>query len=305
MVKPQDLSTEERELYRDLKFVNFIFFKEHFQGDFQEILTRLKSLGELGFLAVDQEGGRVCRIPGDFASPLEISLAYQKSGDISLVKNWAKSLAKAVIEKGLNLNLAPVVDLVGAEAEEFIRSRTFGKDPELVKLLGEVVISEHKKLRCFTCVKHFPGLDEVNIDPHKALPQKEKVSQPSLEVFRFFAEKEAPFLMTTHLVVKTLEDFPVTFSSKAVKMLREQLGFKGGIVTDDLNMGALGSWELAERIILSLASGHNLLIFCGSLNELASCLFDIKTEIEKSPTLKARLSESLYLLNRLKERFYG
>jgi beta-N-acetylhexosaminidase len=305
LVKPGSLSAEEKELYRDLQFTNFIFFKEHFQEDFPEFLDRLKaSVDSFNFLAIDQEGGRVCRIPGEFPSPLEISLNYQKNKDLSLVKKWAQSLAKTVVEKGLNLNLAPVVDLAGEEAPEFLRSRTLGNDPELVKFLGEIFISEHKKQGCFCCVKHFPGLDEVTIDPHKDLPEKEKINSSSLEVFRFFAEKGVPFFMTTHLIVKSLDVLPATFSLKVIKLLRDNLGFKGCIITDDLNMGALGKWELSERIVLSLASGHNLLIFCGTFEELAYHLFEIKTEIEKSPTLRERLSESFYVLDRVKRWIY-
>jgi len=106
--------------------------------------------------------------------------------------------------------------------------------------------------------------------------------------------------MTTHLVVEEIDTKPATFSSHMVKILRNNLNYKGAILTDDLNMEALKNWELQERIILSLASGHNLLIYCGNFDNLVYALEDIKSELEKSLVLKEKIKESLFILENIK-----
>lgn len=299
LIKPDRLGSEEINFYKDLNFKNFIFFREHFEiFDFQEYLETLKKLKDLGLLAVDQEGGRVCRIPGEFESPLEIALSFREKKEEEKVVNWARRIAKALREFSLNLNLAPCIDLGEKEVGEFLKNRTFGSDPDLVKKMALIFISEHRQLNIHTCIKHFPGLDQVTTDPHLTLPFKEEITEKALNVFNDLKSK-VKFIMTTHIVIKKLDTLPVTFSQKAVNFIREKMDYKYIIVTDDLNMGALKDWELQERILLSLASGHNLIIYCGSWQELCLAVFDIKSEIEKSKVLRQKISENLYLIDKV------
>ncbi|MFN3567884.1 MAG: glycoside hydrolase family 3 N-terminal domain-containing protein, partial [Caldimicrobium sp.] len=208
---------------------------------------------------------------------------------------WAKRLALSVKEKGLNLNLSPVVDLAGDEAEEFLRFRTFGEDPQKVTRLAEKFIEVHRTFGIETCLKHFPGLGGVKIDPHKELPIKENLTEADLYPFRTLSGK-IKFIMTTHLLLPNFDKKPATFSDKLVKFLRNDIGFKGVIVTDDLAMGALEAYTLEERILSAVASGHNLIIFTGNWETLLRALFEIKREVEQSPFLKENLKVSLSIL---------
>lgn len=297
-IKPENLK-DNISFYKELNFSNFIFFKEHFGEDFNYLISNLKEKLNLKFLAVDQEGGRVCRIEGNFESPLEIARKYIKEGE-KIFKDWAKRIVCSVKKYGLNLNLSPCLDLSDEDSEEFLRERTFGKDPDLVKKLAYIFIKEHKKEGISNCLKHFPGLREVKIDPHKELSFKEKIEEIDLIPYKYLLEKEdIKFIMTTHLVVRELDSKPATFSSRIVKILRDILNYKGAIITDDLDMGALKDWELQERIILSLVSGHNFLIYCGKFNNLISALEDLKSEIEKSKVLKEKVKESLFIFDRI------
>ncbi|PMP66415.1 MAG: hypothetical protein C0190_05675 [Thermodesulfobacterium geofontis] len=298
LIKPENLR-DNLSFYKDLNFSNFVFFREHFIEDFDYYLFSLKERLNLKFLAVDQEGGRVCRIEGNFESPLEIAKKYLKEGE-KIVRDWAKRIAFSIKKCGLNFNLSPCLDLAGEEAEEFLRGRTFGKDPNLVKKLSHIFIEEHKKEGIFICLKHFPGLGEVKIDPHKELPFKKNIEEKDLIPYKYLLEKEKiNFIMTTHLVISELDSKPVTFSSKVIKILRNDLNYKGAILTDDLNMEALKNWELQERIILSLVSGHNFLIYCGKFNNLILVLEDLKSEIEKSTVLKEKIKESLFIFDKI------
>ncbi|MGC9141270.1 MAG: glycoside hydrolase family 3 N-terminal domain-containing protein [Caldimicrobium sp.] len=298
VVKPGSLSEEEKEFYRDLSFENFIFFRDHFENDFEEYLSCLKkALKSIKFLAVDQEGGRVCRIKGDFEKPLEMAKKAELEG-IKIFIEWAGKIAETVKQHKLNLNLSPVIDRGDDEAPSFLNGRTFGKDPQVITNLGKLFIEEHKKRGIKTCLKHFPGLYGVKMDPHEELPLKEKLFEEDLYPFKALSS-EAEFIMTTHLLLPEIDQTkPITFSEKAINFLRKVIEFKGAILTDDLAMGALKSYPLIERIILSLVSGHNLLIYCGSMTELMEALLEGKKELEKSSTLREKVKESLTILER-------
>lgn len=298
LIKPQSLSAEEISFYRDLSFQNFIFFKEHFLNDFKDYLAQLKGhLKSLRFLAVDQEGGRVCRIEGDFEAPYEIAKEATRRGR-RVVEGWAEKIAKTVSEFGFNLNLAPVVDLGDETAESYLQMRTFSKEPEVVSELARIFIKIHKKWGIFTALKHFPGLGGVEIDPHRELPQKKSPLEEDLYPFRALSD-ETDFIMTTHIVIQNWDSKPVTFSEFAINFLRKNINFRRAIITDDLNMGALKDYELPERIIYALASGHNLLIYCGDLAELIDSFDLLKREIESSRVLRNKLRDSLTILENI------
>lgn len=299
LIKPEDLNQEELSFYKEYGFKNFILFKEHFKEDFTLYLSYFKEKLKASLLATDQEGGRVCRIEGNFLSPLEIAKKYQKEGE-KCVRKWAKEIALSLKRYHLNLNLAPSLDLADESAEEFLKGRTFGKNKNSVEKLAYIFIEEHKKEKIFTCLKHFPGLKDVKIDPHEELPFKENLDKENLDVFSSLLEKTcSPFIMTTHIVIKEIDLKPVTFSEKIVSLLRKNLNYKNVILTDDLSMKALSFWELQERIILSLASGHNILIYCGKWYDLGAALEDIESEINKSLILREKIKESFSVLEKI------
>ena len=300
-----ELKEEELSFYREAGIRNFIFFKRHFEeGDFSEYITRLKqSLKGLILLCVDQEGGRVARIPGDYPSPLSMARLRKEKGD-KVFFEWASSLAKAVKSQGLNVNLAPCVDLADEKAPDFLKERTFGLNPEEVIECAKVFYYAHKEQGIVTCLKHFPGLGGVEVDPHEDLPRKRYISEKDLMPFKSLSSLY-PMVMTTHLIPSkewdpSSQTLPSTFSEKIVRLLREVCNFKGLILTDDLNMKALKHYELAERFILSLACGHNCLLYCGPYRDVVEIWDDLRKEIEKSAVLQEKAKESLFLLEKLK-----
>ena len=300
-----ELKEEELSFYREAGIRNFIFFKRHFEeGDFSEYITRLKqSLKGLILLCVDQEGGKVARIPGDYPSPLSMARLRKEKGD-KVFFEWASSLAKAVKSQGLNVNLAPCVDLADEKAPDFLKERTFGLNPEEVIECAKVFYYAHKEQGIVTCLKHFPGLGGVEVDPHEDLPRKRYISEKDLMPFKSLSSLY-PMVMTTHLITSkewdpSSQTLPSTFSEKIVRLLRDVCNFKGLILTDDLNMKALKHYELAERFILSLACGHNCLLYCGPYRDVVEIWDDLRKEIEKSAVLQEKAKESLFLLEKLK-----
>ncbi len=293
-----ELSEEEREIVRDLRLRHFILFKRHFveAEQVRRLVEELRipsgrgSEGQ-GLLMVDQEGGRVQRIGPPLSSEFPEPLSVARRG-AEAVEGFSRELARTLKAWGLHVNLAPVLDLAGEEAPDFLRGRTFGDDPWEVARLGQVFIRVHLEEGVFPCAKHFPGLGGVHVDPHRELPAVEGLSERALEPFREAVRAGVPFMMTTHLVVRELSERPATFSREIVQVLRERLGFEGPVLTDDLAMEALGDYELPERFLYALLSGHTLWLYCGSLTEAAEALAELSREVAKSRVLRDKVAEA-------------
>ena len=301
-----ELSAEEREIVRDLRLRHFIFFTRHFpdRETFRGLLEALREAAEPGLLMVDQEGGRVQRIGPPLASDFPAPLSVARRGEEE-VRRFSRELARTVRDLGLNTNLAPVLDLAGEEAPKFLRGRTLGEDPEEVARLGRVFIEAHLAEGVLPCAKHFPGLRGVQPDPHRELPRLEDLPAENLLPFREAVDAGVPLVMTTHLIIRSLSPQPATFSEEVVGLLRRDLSFEGLIITDDLAMGALNSYELPERFLYALLSGHDLWLYCGSLLEAAEALLELDREARRSRVLRDRIAEGRerwrrVLQNRLK-----
>ncbi len=297
-----ELTPEEKEAVKALGLRHFILFQRNIIDRDQLLALRreLKALAPEGFLAVDQEGGRVTRIRPPLFPPLSSPLELASSPKASeRVAKEAEVCAQALKSLGFNLNLAPVLDLAGEEAPDFLKGRTFGLDPEKVSLLGEVYVRSFLKEGVFCCAKHFPGLGEARIDPHEELPYLPQLREKALLPFKKAIRAGVPLVMTTHLVVESLDHKPATFSSKIVLWLREKLGFKGLILSDDLFMGAVTrSSTLEEILYFTLEAGHDLLLLGQDFKAGIAAVESLLPRLNRPP-LKERVQQSLFRQKRL------
>lgn len=261
-----ELTPEEKEAIKALGLKHFILFKRNIvdQGQLRALIGDLRALAPEGFLAVDQEGGRVVRLVPPLFPPLPAPLELASSPRAEeRVRQTAKDCAQRLKALGFNFNLAPVLDLGGEDAPDFLRGRTFGEDPAHVARLGQAYIKAFLEERVLCCAKHFPGLGGARIDPHEALPFLPTLREEALLPFAKAVEAGVPAVMTTHLVVEELHHQPATFSRKVVRLLRERLSFQGLVLSDDLFMGAVSrSLPLEEALLQALAAGHDLLLLC-------------------------------------------
>lgn len=261
-----------RELVRDLRVGGVILFARNLEGPEQVWeLTRdlqqeaLAAAGKPLLIAVDQEGGPVQRLRTPFtiipkarelgltASPQEVErLARQTSRELALV--------------GINMNLAPVLDVArGPQCPQFERS--YGSDPELVAVYGEAAIRGYAAGGVLPVAKHFPGLGDTLRDSHVELPEaqgKDPTRETDLIPFRRAIAAGVPAIMTAHLQVPEWDTRPGTLSPVAIQTwLRQNLGFAGVVMTDDLEMGAIaGRSPVPQAAREALVAGADLLLIC-------------------------------------------
>jgi beta-N-acetylhexosaminidase len=211
-------------------------------------------------VSLDQEGGIVTRLWDDPApdAPTLGTLTLDE------IRSFAQQRAELLASYGFDLNFAPVAD-VAFDPDSFMAGRTFGDNPEWVAECVVAYLNGVQGTQVLHCVKHFPGHGRVSVDSHQALPELDvdPDTWASADALPFAAAiaDGVPMVMLGHLAVPMWDDLPASLSPIAVSVLRESLGFDGVIVTDDLYMGALSTWQPLEIIDMAIEAGVDLLLY--------------------------------------------
>jgi beta-N-acetylhexosaminidase len=266
------------------------------------------------WVGIDQEGGRVARLRSPFTEwpPMAV---LGRSGDPALARKFAGALAAELKAVGISLDYAPVLDVHTNPKNPVIGDRALSEKPEIVAKLGQVIIEELQKAGVAACGKHFPGHGDTGTDSHLELPIVEHAPDRlrAIEFVPFKAAIEAgvAFIMTAHVLVTSIDDErPATLSSKIVRaLLREELGFNGVIVSDDLEMKAIvDSYEPGEAAVAAIAAGCDALLMCGSgkpanIELQAQALEALIHAVEDDRLPIKRVEDALERNRRAKERF--
>lgn len=221
-------------------------------------------------IATDQEGGVVARLQAGFTS-FPGNRALGATSDPNLAEACALAMGQELQAVGINMNLAPVVDVNSNPRNPVIGIRSFGDNPETVIAFGKRSLAGFKQAQVVATLKHFPGYGDVAVDPHEELPiirkSKEELDQVELLPFATLA-LSADAIMTAHILVPALDpDNCSTLSEKTLGYLRNVIGFQGVIVADSLVMeGVLKKCgSVDEASIAALNAGCDLLILGGKL----------------------------------------
>ncbi len=266
-------------LVRKYDIGGIIFFARNITSPSQlaETIEQLKSyFKDKPLLAIDQEGGKINRITQNF-SLFPANKFYADNKDKKGVKEAYQTTARELFKLGINLNLVPVVDVLGAEGS-FMGDRSFGKDVETVSEFSQIAIKTVKKAKLLTCAKHFPGIGSLIKDPHEVLPQlplsKKEFEQREFIPFKAAIKSGVDCIMTTHVIAPALDRKPVTFSKKVVtNILQKQLKFKGLVLSDDMEMKAVANnFDFQEACINAFLAGHDQILICHSLDRQVQVL---------------------------------
>ena len=227
-------------------------------------------------ILIDQEGGRVNRLRNIISFD---NLTSEFFGQL-YVKNYKEFeiYYRLFIDKtsyllkliGVNLNTSPVLDLRVKGASNIIGDRSFSKDPKIVSKIGDYCINFFHKNKIGTVIKHIPGHGLASVDSHYFTPQINKDSKfLAKNDFKSFKNKKTLFAMTAHIIFKKIDEKnPVTHSKKLIKLIRNKIGFKNILISDDLSMKSLKG-NLKENAVKAFKAGCNLVLHCnGNLKEM-------------------------------------
>lgn len=270
-------------------------------------------------IAADQEGGRVARLQGEFPRFLG-NKAVAEMGDPNLAEGIALAMSKELQSVGINMNLAPVVDVNSNPRNPIIGVRSFGETPEIVVAFAEKALEGYRQAGMIATLKHFPGHGDTEIDSHLDLPivrkSIEELEEIELSAFRQLSGM-APVVMTAHLLVPALDvDHCSTLSSKTLSYLRNEIGFEGVIISDSLVMqGVLKRCQsVDEAAIMALNAGCDILLLGGKQvngeHTLELTVEDIKRihsslakAVEENRISEERLNQAVDRILALKKRY--
>ncbi len=262
------------------------------------------------FLAVDQEGGRVARLKEPFTTFPGNAAIGASADPTKEAEEFARVTATEMKLVGLNMDMAPVVDVQRGELERHLVDRTFGEDPAMVARLGRTVIRTMQTEGVMAVAKHFPGLGQASLDPHHELPRidasLEEIEGLNLTPFEAAIEEGVAAIMTSHAVYPALDaDRPATLSSAVlIDLLRRKMGFEGLVISDDLEMGAIAkTWGVAEGTAAAFAAGSDVLLICQDQRYLLEGIRIIRGRLLQGEIPFQRLQESYDRIREAKERF--
>ena len=259
------------------------------------------------FIAIDQEGGRVCRLKG---VPAEYGAAedYGSRNDLGLFREQFGRAAYYLHSLGINLLLGPVADLGLNKNNRCLRGRTFGDNPARVIPFVEMAVRLAARAGLLTCLKHFPGLGAAVEDPHEKLAKSDFDMQTFLnrEALTFNAgiKAGADLVMTTHLRLPQFDSRPATGSETIINLLlRENLNFDGIAITDDLLMeGAVELGDHGERAVQAFAAGHDILLFGADWRTAKTAVESIKKACLDGRINETRIITSLDRISGIKSK---
>jgi beta-N-acetylhexosaminidase len=308
------ITPEIRSLGREFSLGGIILFSRNIEEPEQvaELAVDLQSLASETplWVSVDQEGGRVARLRKPFTEwpPMAV---LGRSGSAELATRFAAALAAELRAVGVTLDYAPVLDIHTNPRNPVIGDRALAEDADAVGRLGAAIVRGLQDNGIAACGKHFPGHGDTSVDSHLELPLVEhppdRIRRVECVPFREAIRAEVAFIMTAHVLVPALDDErPATLSPHIVQhLLRDELGFQGVILSDDLEMKAIAaSWAIPDAGVQAVAAGCDGLLICsGDVETQAATLETLVHAVEDHRLAYARLEDALTRLRRAKERF--
>jgi len=267
------------------------------------------------FIGVDQEGGRVRRLKEPFTEfPPALECACSSDPE-SEVRRFARVTAEELLLAGFNLDFIPVLDVLSHSENlesSVIGDRSYGGKPAEVARLGHIIWETMARRGVIPCAKHFPGHGGTIIDSHFDLPVDNR-SAEWMEGFDLIPFKEAvessiDMLMTAHVLYPDLDpSLPATLSSRIIqRLLRDNMGYEGVVITDDLDMGAVAKRHSPEECALkAFSAGADILLFCNDPQKAFSAREAVFAAIRSGDISEERVSQSFGRIEDLKTRYAG
>jgi beta-N-acetylhexosaminidase len=260
-------------------------------------------------ISIDQEGGRVSRLPKGFTifPPCEL---IGRCNSTELAYAVAATTAKELRVVGINMNMAPVLDVNSNPDNPVIGDRAFGSLSDIVSEMALATAAGLQDNKVVACGKHFPGHGDTNADSHKELPvveaSRERLETVELPPFRRAAAAGVETMMTAHVLYKALDDrLPATLSPRIItQLLREEMRYEGVVLTDDLEMHAIvDHYGPGDAAVHALLAGCDVLLICKDRDREIAAFESVEKAVTSGTVEMKRLDQSVNRIQRVKQRY--
>lgn len=286
-----------------------IFFTRDIESkeQFKNLVSDIKSkASDEIFLSIDQEGGRVERTENIHPRRLSARYAYAKGKDF--LKKQSEEIAEELKEFGLNLNFAPCADVNTNPNNPIIGERAFSDNPDDVINGVKIVVDAFRKFGIIPCVKHFPGHGDADKDSHLTLPQidlsLEEMERVHIKPFRYAVEHNIEMIMAAHLHCTCFDKdvLPSSLSKNAIGYLRNNLGYNGVIISDDMVMKGVRDFGPLEACLMAINAGVDMFIFRDADKQVYELICALVQKAKSDSELAQKIIESDQRIQNLKAK---
>lgn len=314
-VEGDTFNSSIRKMIEDYHVGGFIFMGNSIKGTSQllKLINDIKAANADNkiplFLSLDQEGGRVDRMPLDF-NRYPTNKSIGKINNDKLSYNIGSAIAHEISSFGFNMDFAPVLDINSNPKNPVIGDRSFGTSSKLVSSLGVETMKGIQEGNVISVVKHFPGHGDTSVDSHIGLPKVNKDLEELLgfEIipFKEAIKNNADAIMIAHILLPKIDSkYPVSLSRAVINdILRQQLNFKGIVITDDMTMGAISkNYSLGAAAVKSINAGSDIILVAHDYNKAIEVVASITKAVENGDIKMDRIDESTYRVLQLKKKY--
>ena len=303
-----------RILIEEYKVGNIILFARNVK-DMKQLISLNKDIyqkvientGIMPFISIDQEGGMVTRIM-DGATFCPGNMTISASDRTSNAYEIGKIMGEELIKLGINLNLAPSLDVNNNPKNPVIGVRSYSDDPKRVSQFGKEYIKGLQEKGVFATAKHFPGHGDTVVDSHLGLASLnfdlDRLNSVELVPFKTAIKNGVEAIMSAHIIFKELDDVPATLSHKILSgLLRNELGFEGLIISDCMQMKAIDNLYTTEAgTVMGINAGLNIACVCHSLDRQINTLKKIEEAVNAGIIDISTIDERVERILKAKEK---
>lgn len=309
------MNNNTNNLIKDHKVGGFILFRDNIDTSNQlvSLINSLKTTNSQNktplFISIDEEGGRVSRIPNEIKKlPSNQVIGKKNDGDLSY--NIGEIIAEELKTFGFNMDFAPVLDINSNPNNPVIGDRAFGNTTDIVNNLGIKTMEGMIDNNIIPVVKHFPGHGDTSVDSHVGLPvvnkDLTKLNDFELIPFKEAIKNKVDAIMVSHILLNKIDAaYPASMSKVIITdILRETLKFNGVVITDDMTMAAIIKYnDIGDAAIKSFNAGSDIILVCHEYDNELKVIDSLKAAVQNNVISEKRLNESVYRILKLKEKY--
>lgn len=302
-------------IIKKLKIGGIIIYKKNY-NNYEQMLGLINNIKEMNAenkipitISVDQEGGRVNRMPPEILN-LKSATKFANSKDVELVKETGNIIGKMLSETGISMDYAPILDIRRFEEKHAIGDRCYGENKEDVEKYAIEVMKKIQQNNVISVIKHFPGHGLTKKDSHFRIPKiKEKIElleKEDMKPFEAAIKNGADAIMVGHLIIKDVDKkYPASLSKKVIqKYLIEKYNYNGLIITDDMKMMAIRlHYNMKKAVKRAILAGNDIVMMGLSYKKVDKIIKYIISQIKKGKISEERINKSVEKILRIKEKY--
>ena len=316
MVGINDKTTEQVErLIKEYKIGGVVIYRKNYSNykEMIELVNNIKTINSKNdipiFISIDQEGGRVNRMPSEILNiPSATKLANTQN--LEIIKESGDIIGTMLRETGISMDYAPILDIKRFDEKHAIGNRCYGENKQDVEKYAIEVMKSIKEKGVIPVVKHFPGHGLTKKDSHFRIPKItekiENLEKEDMVPFEKAIESGADAIMVGHLILKDIDKkYPASLSKKVIQnYLIEKYNYKGLIITDDLKMMAIRiHYNMNKAVLKAIEAGNDIVMIGLSYNKIKKIIKYITKKVQKGKLSIETINKSIIKIQEMKKKY--